>query len=227
MADIDYEREVQQAAGRGDAEGMLVALASSGILENLADHIVNQYDVLNADDAKDVVADSVDALFARIGGGERKRDVLPYFYKIAQNKAKDRAKQGRAHDSFDEAKHDVVREEYDDDYLADRESWRARQFAEVKRLIGQMEMSRPRQVIGFIFDALEKGGFHLTNAEVGKALGISATAAAMAKSRGFDSLIELGKSQGVIDIGFTLRDIKSADDADALDNDEESNGKDR
>lgn len=227
MATNQYEEAAQDAAARGDADEMLVALARSGLLEKLTEQIALQYQALDVDDARDVVADAADALFSRIGGGERKRYVMPYLYKTAHNMARDRARHRQSQVQFDESRHDRVSEERDEEYALAQatvhDTRRATQFAAVKRLIEQLPHNRPRQVIAFIFNGLELGGLHLSNAEVGHALGISATAAAMAKSRGFDSLIELAKAEGIIDVGFTLNDLKSVDDANALNSGKESN----
>ncbi|HET7459909.1 MAG TPA: hypothetical protein VFJ82_01625 [Longimicrobium sp.] len=221
-AEREAEMEAQRAASAGDPIGMLRALGRSRFLEKLEIQIEHQFWRLDREDARWVVGSAVDSVFDRLARGEKKRNILPYLLKAAQNKAKDLSRERARRVSFDEKLDGVVelpepltdaeREEAE----AAADAKRRAMYAVVKRLIPRIPQNRPRQIISIIVEAMEKGVQDLTNEEVGEMLGLKKGTVAVAKFRGLEYLIELAKEEKLVTFEFTVRDLELPDDAEAI-----------
>lgn len=220
--DKQAEGEAQRAARNGDPVGMLDALARSSFLERLAVQIQHQFRRLDEDDCRWVVSKAVDALYSQLVRGERKRDIFPYLLGAAKNIARDVSRELARRVPFNEELDgavevsepmtDAEREAAEDAAEAKRRAM----YAEVRRLATKIPQARPRQVISYVVDAMEKGVLDLTNEEIGDALGLSKGTVATAKCRGFDFLIELAKEENLADFDFTAADLELSDEAEAI-----------
>ncbi len=217
-----HQEAAQRAAADGDAMEMLEELAASGYLEELEFTISYQFDRLDEEAARWVVAQAVDSLAERIRRGERKRDIFPYLLKAAKNLATDQSKALAAEIPLDAALLGKLSRGGDgrlespepiDDEERERidqqaEDLRRAQLHEVRRLIPRIPQARPRQVMGYIFDALETGAQEVTNAEISAALGITKDNVKAAKSRGFGYLVDRAQEAGLLSPDFKLFEKK-------------------
>jgi DNA-directed RNA polymerase specialized sigma24 family protein len=225
MSDIDpggveqRQREtlktLQEKVAEREVIGVLEALHASGTLEALAGYVRANWSgtFRNEDDVHHIVAQAVDALCEALDAGKQVREVVPYLYKVARNKADDeynRRKRERAvaPDCLEARAENVP-------LVGDTK----RAIAVARSLIHRLGGENIQKVMNYILDAVEAGREHLPNTEIADALGLTDVTARQLKKRGFDRLKRIAQEEGYAGEEFELPEIDVRDDE--SDSDEE------
>jgi len=212
----DWLEVALRAAETGNPAGMLEALHNSRVLDGLVRHVRHRWDDLDEDDAENVVAESVDALYANASKGGKIRQPAAYLFKVAMNLAQDRYEAKIQHDPFDD-ENEVHNREPQHSRTADRDQLRTQALAIARRLLPLLGQENMQLVMTYYLDAVEKRIAHVSTEEVAEALGLSPETVRQHKSRGFRRLKRVAREQGI-----KLEDTLVGDRA----NDEQTEGED-
>ncbi len=198
----------REAAANRDPEGMATALYASPILDGLVRRIDQRYHRLQLEDAQDAVAEAVEALYAAVSQGRRIFSLGGYLWKVASRKAFDMDRRARGETIVDETKLEALAgaaaEGTDADIAAQerRAEQREKALKTARALLPQLGQKNLRQVMGYIFDALEAGEVDVPGQEIADALGLSLGTVHTSLSRGFRRLERLAREKGLLTAEF-------------------------
>jgi DNA-directed RNA polymerase specialized sigma24 family protein len=222
QAQRDALERAGAAATKGDAVGMLEALHQSHLMDGLVGRIAAKWNGLTGDDAQDIVAESVTALYQKVREGGRVKHVGAYLY---------RATWGRACDLHASRKDAAVTDpailvRQSDELLA-RESQRAanrpdpgldpmeavpRALVAARRLLPQLGQENLRGVMAYIFDAIEAGREEVPNVEIADALALHPDTVRQSRLRGFQRLTRLAKDDRLVREDFSVLSAEDPED---------------
>lgn len=196
--------QAQQAATRGDAHGMIEALAASGYLDGLVGRLTARWGKqIGPAELTDIVADSVDKAFEAITHGKPVTNLGGWLLKVAENAANDRWKQHH------KGRVDVA--EIDGNYrrpapITDSERTaidghadrcRDEAVAIARRLLPKVGEGQIREVMALVIDAVEQGVPDLPAAQIAATLSIGEDSVRTLLSRGFRRLRRAAADEGV------------------------------
>jgi hypothetical protein len=239
-AQAAFEEKVRRAAALRDPVGMLQAMAEHGLVERLERKVERKYDRLDAEDARWIVATSVESLYERLAAEEEARangrsarkdgrevkNASNWLYKTVENKAQDLSDHllhrvslddwDEEGEEFNPLETEEQRDRRREEAAAALATRRRKLFEVAKGLVPRIPGFRARQVMSLIFEAWEKGVVDLTNEEIAARLGIKKNTAAQAKCRGRDALIALAKEERLTGFDVSMSDLELTDDEEAL-----------
>lgn len=193
-----------EAASSRDLQGMLEALFASGFLDGLTRRLQKQWDGrLHQPDVDESIAEAVDAAYEAAANGKGPRDLGPWLWKAAQNKAADRWKnETRNRDtSFDgyEALEADPPQEDDERRAADElaEFRRREAFRIAREILPRIGTGQVVEVTALVIEAAEQGVPDLPASAIADAIGISEAAARTLVSRGLARLRREAEKIGI------------------------------
>lgn len=193
--------EVQRAIAAGDLQAALGALFASGFVDGLIRQIAVRWDLISFEDAEDVVADAVQALYQNVRQGKRIHSVGGWLWKVAQRKAQDLCAQrarankvptdGSAHSDSTGAAQETAEDNY-----PEPEELRIVALRVARRLLPLLGQLNVQRVMTYLFDAVEQGVEDLPPKVIGEALGLDRNTVSKSLERGFRRLRERARIEG-------------------------------
>ena len=171
--------QAQQAARRGDAHGMIEALAGSGYLDGLVGRLTAGWgNQIGQAELRDIVAETVDKAFDAIAQGKTVTNLGGWLLKVAENATRDHWKahhKGRVEDAELDGNYRRPAPVTDSerrviDGHADR--CRDEAVAIARRLLPKIGEGQIREVMALVIDAVEQGLPELPPAQIAATLGI-------------------------------------------------------
>jgi DNA-directed RNA polymerase specialized sigma24 family protein len=196
--------QAQQAAARGEAQGMIEALAASGYLDGLVGRLTAQWgNQIGQAELRDIVAETVDKAFDAIAQGKTVTNLGGWLLKVAENAARDRWNEHH--------KGRVDGAELDGNYrrpapitdsersLIDGHADRCRDeaVAIARRLLPKVGEGQIREVMALVIDAVEHGVPDLPAAQIAATLGLGDDSVRTLLSRGFRRLRRAATDEGI------------------------------
>ncbi len=212
----DGSRLAADRAAAKDPVGMLEALHSSGMLVALARRIHGRYGALDRHDADQVVALTVDKLYAAASQGQPIHRPVSWLVKVSLNTASDYYKTRQREIPADPAEFtNGGLADATEFYVALREGGadeaherRVRRGLVVAReLLPQLGQKNVQRVMELYIDAVESGVPHLPDAQVAEILGTTASNVRVWKKRGFERLQRKAREAGFADAAVEVSRI--------------------
>lgn len=215
-------QEAAAAAKNGKPVEMIEALFKSYLLDGLTLRFLRNWSSFTHQDAEDVVAEAVGVLYQTVANGKPVGGITSFLKKVAHRKAFDlHAKKSRTKTlppgsseldtidlnpaNLDEPPPDAEEPEFEDKLRLG--------IAKARELLPRLGQDTIRQVMSYIFDAVEAGQQNISNEEIEEALGLSSTTVRQAKSRGFRRLKRLAQDERLLPKDFDFYAIAASDDA--------------
>ena len=186
-----------EAAKAGDPVAMLEALFATPALDGAKRWLQRRWQHLASDDAKanDALSDAVDSLYAWIRQGRHVSNPVAWLMKVADRVA---SKQHTLLEAEAATAPMVI-----DQIPADPKSkldpgeLRKRALEIARSMLPKLGQENIRNVMSFLFDAVEQGCGDISNVEIGEALGLLPNTVAKLKGRGFARLERAARDDGI------------------------------
>lgn len=223
-------QKAKQAARAGDPAGMVAALYESGSLDGLQRWLARNPSVFSHEDARDVISEAVEHLYAQVADGMGVHHPVAFLRKVCRNKRanliRTRVKEEAAAREWQGADvgHETLPTTFDDEDASETGTWvddeppTAEAIALARRLLPRLGQQNVQAVMGLLLEALAIGRGSISSAEIGDALDIPAATVRKLKERGIQRLQREAQLEGLVP-GHILRDLRSLHAADDSDED--------
>lgn len=195
-------KEAIEAAKAGDVERMSACLMSSRFPDGLIRRVEQMWHKLSHEDARDIVAESIEALYGKVRCEELITDIKAWLSKATRLRAStaNRRRIRRSEVSLDAP-------EYGDYQLAvepryDQHVIRQEAVRQLKTAVSQIQGYNIRRVLEYLFEAVEGGMFPVPAIEIAEALELEEANVRQCVRRGFKRLQDVLKAEGWSDENF-------------------------
>lgn len=211
---------------------MVEALYESHLLDGLVRTTEDQWSALSFQDAEDVVAEAVDALYTKVASGGAVGGIVSFLRKVVQNKACDLHRVKKQHilmpppdlelainkTAAIEAVTDCGDAQPNGHPEPEPLDWEQRKriaLATARSLLPRLGQENVRRVMAYIFDAVEAGQEDISSPDIADALGLTSDTVRQARHRGFERLQRIAKEEKLVDKDFNLAALAGEDPAES------------
>jgi DNA-directed RNA polymerase specialized sigma24 family protein len=218
----------QAAVVIGDPRAMVEALYESGYLDGLTRSMHRRWDRLPVEDIELIVAEAVGVLYEAVSQGKRVLNIKSYLWKVADNLANKLHETKVLEDAIPDDLEDPTTtsqrpDDEGDPYDEIEPEERVRMAVVIARsLLHKLGERNIRNVMEYIFDAVEAGRDDVTTEEICEALGYPNRGTVRVWiQRGFDRLANRAYEEGVVDRRLDLTALRQKYDIRPTDNTKE------
>jgi DNA-directed RNA polymerase specialized sigma24 family protein len=188
-----------QAARRQDERTFFLEIAASHALDGIVRGLHSAWPLVEEGAIEALVAEAVGILYVKVGvEGAVIGSAGAFLWGTAKNKLQERYRAGVLDTvPFVEGTEGLTTEPKDDDPYLDPDALRAEALRHARAILPRLGGEVLVRVMGFIFDAIERGDELIESETIAAALGITRETVRRSKSRGFQRLAAAARQEGL------------------------------